>query len=356
MTRIVWQTLRLCLGVMACSMTSLMAADLPKPTGEQIVSPDARIETLFTRSLPINGGLTEGPAVGPDGCIYFSDIPSGKDEGKIMKYDPQSKQTTVFAANSYKSNGLKFDAHGTLYACEGADDGGRGIAKYDIKTGKRTVVVNKYKGKLFNAPNDLVIDQRGRIFFSDPKYVGPESREQPHRSVYRIDTDGTVTEVTHDVEKPNGVGLSLDGKILYVADHNNGVDRIGIDPPGERGAMKIYAFPLNEDGSVGGPRKTLYDFGTAAGCDGMTIDSSGNLYLTSRSPKRPGILVLNPDGAEIAFIPTGVPQPEDTQNPVGLPSNVTFGSGSESNVLYITIDLGLARIPTKSQAFQRFAQ
>jgi len=329
------------------------AADLPKPTGESIVAPDAKLEQLFTRTLPLTGGLTEGPAAGPDGCIYFSDIPFGKDKGKIMKFDPKTGKTTVFAENSYKSNGLKFDAHGTLFACEGSDEGGRALVKYDIKTGQRTVIADKYNGKPFNAPNDLVLDGKGGIYFSDPKYVGPELREQPHRSVYRVDADGTVTEATHDVEKPNGVGLSPDGKTLYVADHNNGVDRIGIDPPGKRGAMKIYAFPLNDDGTVKGPRQTLYDFGTSAGCDGMTIDSNGNLYLTSRGLNRPGILVLNPQGKEVAFIPTGLPQPEETMEPVGLPSNVTFGIGEESHTLYITIDKGLARIKLKSAGFVR---
>src|SRR5215831_4695907 len=82
-------------------------ADVPKPTGEAIVAPDAKLELLFTRTLKINGGLTEGPTVAPDGTIYFSDIPFGSDKGAIMHFDPKTKKTEVFTDNSFKSNGLK---------------------------------------------------------------------------------------------------------------------------------------------------------------------------------------------------------------------------------------------------------
>lgn len=340
-----------CLVVVLSTNLSAFAAP-PKPTGETIVSPDAQLELLFTRSEKITGGLTEGPTVAPDGSIYFSDIPFGADKGMILRFDPKSKKTMVFTRNSMKSNGLKFDAQGRLNACEGSDGGGRAVVRYDLTTGKRTVLADKYQGKRFNAPNDLVIDREGRIYFSDPKYLGTEKRELEHRAVYRIDTDGTVIEITHEVEKPNGVALSPDGKTLYVADHNNGTDQIGSDEVPKKGAMKVYAFPLGADGKVNGPRKVLYDFGTQNGCDGMTIDSKGNIYITARSLKRPGVLVLNPEGKEVAFIPTGESQPDDTTEAVGLPSNVTFGIGAENKTLYITVDKSLYRINLKSEGFR----
>jgi gluconolactonase len=322
-----------------------VAADLPPPTGDKIVPPGAKLELLFTRSLPIQGGLTEGPAVAPDGSIYFSDIPVGTDKGKIMRFDPKTKKTTVFVEDSGKSNGLKFDAQGNLIACEGADHGGRRVARYDVRTGKSVTLADKFMGKRFNAPNDLVIDSRGRIYFSDPRYLGPEPRELEYRAVYRIDRDGTVVEVTHDVEKPNGIALSPDERTLYVADHNNGTDSIGEGTP-KPGAMKVYAFPLGPDGLVSGQRKTLVDFGDQAGCDGMTVDSQGHIYLTARSAKRPGVLVIDPAGKEVAFIPTGQPQP-GVKEPVGLPSNVTFGIGDECKTLYVTVDKSLYRIALK---------
>ncbi|MES2790020.1 MAG: SMP-30/gluconolactonase/LRE family protein [Planctomycetota bacterium] len=343
-----------CLVVVLSTQLSAFA-ELPKPTGESIVAPDAKLELLFTRSAKIKGGLTEGPTVAPDGSIYFSDIPVGEDKGMILRFDPKSKETTVFKTDSQKSNGLKFDSQGRLNACEGADFGGRSIVRYDIKTGTRTVLADKFEGKKFNSPNDLVIDRHDRVYFSDPKYLGPEKRELEHRAVYRVDPNGSVTEITHEVEKPNGVALSPDGRTLYVADHNNGTDEIGVGEPPKKGAMKVYVFPLGADGKVNGPRKVLYDFGTQNGCDGMTIDALGHVYLTSRGLKRPGVLVLNAEGKEVAFIPTGAPQPEDTAEPVGLPSNVTFGIGAEGKTLYITVDKSLYKIALKTEGFRPLA-
>ena len=216
--------------------------------------------------------------------MYFSEIPFGEDKGMIMRFDPRTKTTTVFAADSHKSNGLMFDAKGNLIACEGSDGGGRGVARWDVKTGQREVIADRYMGKRFNACNDLCIDEKGRIYFTDPRYLGTEPRELKFHAVYRIDTDGTVVEVTHDVEKPNGIAISPDQKTLYVADHNNGTDRIDpTAPPPKKGAMKVYAFPLGSDGLVNGPRKTLVDFGDEEGSDGMTVDTEGRIYLAARN-------------------------------------------------------------------------
>ena len=333
------------------AMASLVNAQDLKPTGDSIVSPDAKLELLYTRSAPINGGLTEGAAVAPDGSIYFSDIPNGADKGLIVRFDPKTKKTTVFTDDSRKSNGLMFDAKGFLISCEGSDDGGRAVSRWDVKTGKREVIADKYMGKRFNAPNDVAIDLKGRIYFTDPRYLGDEPRELEHRAVYRINTDRSVVDVTHDCEKPNGIALSADMKTLYVVDHNNGTDKIDpAAPPPKKGAMKLYAFSLGPDGLVSGPRKTLIDFGEEDGIDGMTIDAKGNLYLTVRSLKRPGVQVTDPTGKEIAFIPTGPSQP-GAEKPNGLPSNVDFGIGDESNMLYITIDLSLYRIRLKAEGW-----
>src|SRR5262249_1644932 len=156
------------------------------------------------------------------------------------------------------------------------DRGGQAVVRYDLKTKKRTVLADRYMGKRFNAPNDLAIDRQGRIYFSDPRYLGDEPRELKHRAVYRIDGVGKVIEITHDVEKPNGIALSPDGRTLYLADHNNGTDRIDPAKPGPKpGAMKVYAFALDDRGLVTGKRRTLVDFGREAGCDGMCVDVKG---------------------------------------------------------------------------------
>src|SRR5262245_62482325 len=119
---------------------AVMAAD-------ELVPPGSKLELLYTRSAPIKGGLTEGVAAAPDGSMYFSEIPFGDDKGMIMRFDPQTKQTTVFARDSHKSNGLMFDARGNLIACEGSDGGGRCVAGWAGKSGQREVDEVRSLGK-----------------------------------------------------------------------------------------------------------------------------------------------------------------------------------------------------------------
>ncbi len=342
--------------------------ELPAPTGDAIVDPDARFEILYTRPETDKGGLTEGPAVAPDGSIYFSDILRGENRGRIHRYVPATNAVETFAEDSRKSNGLIFGPDGYLYAAEGADYGGRRISRWSVESRERTLVVDRFEGKKFNAPNDICVDSKGRLYFSDPRYIGHEPRELERRAVYRVTPDGEVVEITREVTKPNGLVLSPDGRTLYVADTNNGSDGMPGVEPGNRGPMRIYAFPLDDDGLVEGPRRLLYDFGPQFGCDGMTTDENGNLYLTAREPTQPGILVLDPEGKQIAFLPTsvgveaeetpftqqeieGLEQPPAT--PAGLPSNVEFGLGTDINVLYVTVDQSLYRIRLKARGFHR---
>jgi sugar lactone lactonase YvrE len=329
-------------------------AAVGRPTGESIVSPDAKLEWLYTRDFPIRGGLTEGPAVAPDGSIYFTDIPLGEDRGQILRFNPVTRQTAAFSIDSGKANGLIFDREGRLIACEGSDQGGRRVSRWNIKTGERETLTDNFQGKKFNAPNDVCLDAQGRIYFTDPRYLGDEKRELDHRAVYRIDADGKVSEFTRQVSKPNGIAISPDGKTLYLADHDNGTDKIDPTKPKPKlGPMAIYAFPIDSQGKVAGERRTLVDFGDQPGCDGMCVDAAGHIYITARSPKRPGVLVIDPTGKEVAFIPTGpANQPMDgSATLVGMPSNVEFGIGDEAHVLYVTIDVSLYRIPLKTKGY-----
>ncbi|MEX2112615.1 MAG: SMP-30/gluconolactonase/LRE family protein [Pirellulales bacterium] len=327
----------------------LAAVNARTPAAENpIVPAGAKLEKVYTRTAKLNGGLTEGPAVAPDGSIYFTDIANGTDPGMIVRFDPATGKSSIFAADSGKANGLWCDANGDLIACEGSDYGGRCVSKWNLKTGKREVIADEYQGKRFNAPNDLCIDTKGRIYFTDPRYGGHEPRELEHRAVYRIDTDGTVVEVTREVEKPNGIALSPDEKMLYLVDHNNGSDVMDPNaPPPQPGAMKVYAFPLGPDGLVSGARKTLVDFGTENGSDGICVDVQGNIYLTARSLKRPGLMVIDPTGKELAFLPTGPANQSAGETPVGLPSNVEFGIGKDDTLLYVTVDTSLYRVRLK---------
>jgi gluconolactonase len=137
-----------------------------------------------------------------------------------------------------------------LWACEGADHGGQCIARWNVATGEREVIADTFRGHRFNAPNDLCLGPQGRLYVTDPRYVGDEPRELEHRAVYLL-ADGKVTKATHEISKPNGIALSPDGMTLYVAEHDNGTDRIDLNGPApKQGPMKIYAFPLNAKGMV----------------------------------------------------------------------------------------------------------
>ena len=188
---------------------------------EEILPQDSELVEVFS-----DAHFTEGPTVAPDGKVYFSDITfthqTDMQAGHIMRYNPDTGKTTVFRSPSGMSNGMKFDAQGRLVIAEGADFGGRRITRTDMKTGKSDIIAGLYEGKPFNSPNDLTIDEQGRIYFTDPRYVGYEPVEQPVMGVYRIDTDGSVHLVIADSGKPNGIAVSPDQKTLYVGSNDSG--------------------------------------------------------------------------------------------------------------------------------------
>lgn len=326
-----------------------LAADKPNP----ILDPDSKPVRVHTRQAKLNSGLTEGPAVAPDGSIYFTDMPFGADNGMILRYEPKTGRVSTFTSNSGKSNGLAFLRDGSMVSCDGADGGGRRLIRWDLVTGQGVTLADRFEGKRFNSPNDLCPDLKGRIYFTDPRYGGSEPRELEKEAVYRLDPDGKVLEITRAVEKPNGIVLSPDQRTLYVGDHNNGGNRLKpTDPEPKRGAMKVHAFPLDRDGKVAGPARTLVDFAPENGCDGMTVDTAGNVYLACRSLKKPGIMVVDPKGRELAFVPTG---PTDQKGLFddwrGIPSNVEFGIGHDAHSLYLTVDKDLYRLRVKTVGF-----
>jgi gluconolactonase len=341
--------------VVLISLAVMLARVAPSAdsAGNAILFPDFKLESLHVRQATLNSGLTEGPAAAPDGRIYFTDMPFGKDEGMILCFDPKTRKVSVFTDKSGKSNGLTFLADGSMVSCDGADGGGRRLIRWDLVLKQGTTLVERYQGHRFNSPNDLCLDLRGRIYFTDPRYGGTEPRELEREAVYRLDRDGSVMEITHEVEKPNGIVLSPDQKTLYVGDHNNGGNRLRpTDPEPKRGAMKVYAFALDANGRVTGARQTLVDFGKENGCDGMTVDTEGNIYLACRSLARPGVMVVTPSGRELAFVETGPREQTGLFDDwKGIPSNVEFGVGADVHSLYVTIDKGLSRIRVKTRGF-----
>lgn len=324
------------------SSNPLMAAD-----DGSILPADAKLELVF------DGGavLTEGVAAGHDGMMYFSDITFShetKDEkgvfeaGHIWKYDSKTGKTTIFRSPSGMSNGIKFDAEGNMIVAEGADYGGRRIIRTDMKTGKSYVIAGLYEGRPFNACNDITIDEMGRIYFSDPRYLGHEPIDQPVMAVYRIDPDGSIERIVTDAGKPNGVCVSPDQKTLYVVSNDNGnfgIGRIPEGTPAHKGRMALLAYDLSDDGTAKF-RKLLVDYAPQDGPDGLIADADGNLYVAVRDETRPGIVVYSPDGKELAYIKTEVP------------TNVSFGRGDESKTLYITAGKSLFRIQLNKEGYQ----
>lgn len=180
------------LGILQFALAASFGAERPPSGPAPLIPSDARLETLWSE-----GEFTEGVAAAPDGRIYFSDIPSGADKpGRILRFDPETKTTTVFCADSGKSNGLMFDREGKLIACCGANEGKRALCAFDAD-GRLTVLADRFEGKRLNSPNDLVIHPNGDIYFSDPRYVGAEPMEMEQMSVYRYRPgDGTLVRLT----------------------------------------------------------------------------------------------------------------------------------------------------------------
>jgi gluconolactonase len=304
-----------------------------------IVAPDAKVERLFTGAT-----FTEGPAQAADGTLYFSQITVTRQfrnrgeafaGGHLWKLDPRTSQATIFRSPSGQSNGIVFDLEGRLVVAEGADFGGRRITRTDLATGKTEVIAALYNGRPFNAPNDLVVDAKGRIFFTDPRYFGPEPIEQPVQGVYRIDTNGTVTLVAADAGKANGITISPDQKTLYVSSLDFGrTDWLPEGISAAPGPMAVFAYDLRDDGSLHS-RRVLIDFAPDSGPDGITVDRDGNLYLAvpGDTPETQGIHIVSAQGKALAFIPT----PES-------PTNVKFGRGADARTLFITSSESVYRV------------
>lgn len=276
-----------------------------------IVPADSKLELLWGE-----GEFTEGPALAPDGSIFFSDIGNA-----IYRFDPKTKKTERFRQPSGRSNGLMFNQQGQLIACEGANTGGNRRISITSgiqggKEGEVRTLADSYQGKRFNSPNDLAIDAQGNVYFTDPRYVGDQPRQLDFEAVFRVTPEGKVSIATRDVEKPNGILVSPDGKHVYVADHN------------PQGARHLLRFDVADDGSLTG-KKTLYDFKSVRGIDGMTLDREGRIYATAGSGEQGGIWVFSPEGQVLALIPTP-----------GEPTNCVFGGGEEANYLYITAGTG----------------
>ena len=210
-----------------------------------------------------------------------------------------------------------------------------------LKLRKSYILTGLYNGQPYNALNDLTIDEKGRIYFSDPRYLGRETMGQPVQAVYRLDSDGTVVRLITDAGKPNGVQVSPDQKTLYVLSHDNGAhDFLEKGEIAEKGLMACLAYALSPDGTVSN-RRILVNWAPNDGGDGMTVDVDGNLYIAVRSEAAPGVYVYSPEGKQLAYVSTGKE----------LPTNVAFGYGDDANLLYVTSGKSLYTIRTVKKGY-----
>jgi gluconolactonase len=267
----------------------------------KIIKPGAQVEKLADGFQ-----FTEGPAADARGNVYFTDQPNDR----IMVWDIKTG-LSVFMQPSGRSNGLFFDKEGNLWSC--ADNKNE---LWKISPDKRVeIITGSFNGKLFNGPNDLWISPKGDVYFTDPYYQRPwwehKSMQQDKQAVYFLKPDHkTVVRVADDLQQPNGIVGTPDGKTLYVADIRGN---------------KTWSFSINPDGTL--TDKKLF---CEMGSDGMTIDRKGNLYLTGK-----GVTVFDKTGKRIGNIPV----------PENWSANVCFG-GKNRKSLYITASKGLYRIPT----------
>lgn len=301
--------LLLAIGLLAVAATLTFAAD--EPDAIPGIGPAGKVVKLHG-----DFKFTEGPAADREGNVYFTDIPNQR----IHKVDTQGKLSVVREKSNH-ANGLMLNAKGEIVACE--MDGQ--VAAYSPDGKDRRVLADKYQGNRFNAPNDLVIDRQGGIYFTDPSFSAPQPLPQGKTCVYYLAPDGKVTRLVDKLPNPNGVILSPDEKTLYVIPSGQ-ADMMSypVESPGKIGDGKVFCTLKQPEGRKGG------------GGDGLTVDTKGNLYITSAL----GLQVFDPAGKLLGIIKI----PEQ-------PANVTFG-GPGLKTLYVTARTSLYTVPMQATGHQ----
>lgn len=310
----------------------------PYPVIGEIERADSRFDALVPKDAVLERlaegfEWSEGPVwVRKGGYLLFSDIPNNavmkwkQGEGLSQFLKPSGYTGSDPRGGELGSNGLLLDSQGRLILCQ---HGNRQIARLE-KDGTFTTLVDRYQGKRFNSPNDGVFKSNGDLYFTDPPYGLPPGQQDKLREldfcgVYRLSKDGQLTLLTDRMTRPNGIAFSPDEKTLYVAQS---------DPK----KAVWMAFNVKEDGTIDAGR-ILFDATSWVGKlkglpDGMKVDQAGNLFATGPG----GVNVFAPDGTWLGRINPGVPT-----------ANCCFGD--DGSTLYVTADMYLCRIKTKTKGF-----
>ena len=252
----------------------------------------------------VAGGFrfTEGPAWSPEGFLLFSDIPNNK----IHRWVP-GKGVELFRAESSGANGNAFDAQGRLYTCESVT---RRLIRAD-KKGKIEVVAERWQGKRLNAPNDIVVRHDGHAWFTDPAFGGQaDTRELDFYGVYHLPAKGPMELVAAPKGRPNGIALSPNGRILYVANSDE---------------KTVRAWDVDRQGKATNERVAVSAIEGVP--DGIRTDEKGNLYVAAK-----GIAVYSQEGKLLTLIE--IPE---------TPANCAFGD-ADYQTLFITARTSVYRV------------
>jgi gluconolactonase len=300
------------------------------PRLDALVPRDAVIEVLAEGFRWSEGPVWDRAA----GRLLFSDVPNNvvhawSEKGGLSSFLKPSGYTGPEGGGGREpgANGLAFDAKGRLVLCQHGD---RRISR--LEDGRFVTLVDRFEGKRFNSPNDLVLGADGSIYFTDPPYGLTKTFDDPGREigwngVYRLAPDGRVSVLAKDLRAPNGIGLSPDGGTLYVG--HSDPDR-----------PVVMAYDLAKDGTVSNGRvffdTTPLRKNGPGGPDGLKVDRDGNVFTTGPG----GVVVVSPKGEYLGTIVTGIPT-----------ANLAFGD--DGSTLYLTANDRLCRVrtTTKGQGF-----
>lgn len=296
-----------------------------EPALDALLATDAAMEKLAE-----GFNWSEGPVwMAREGQLAFSDVPENiayrwKDgAGVSVLVEPSGFTGQKYEGRERGSNGLTLDAAGKLVLCQHGD---RRVARLNDDGKTFTTLADRWEGKRFSSPNDLCFDRAGNLFFTDPPY-GMQTNEKPEidfNGVFRRAADGMITVISRELERPNGIALSVDQKTLYVA-NSHGPRPI------------IMAFALNTGGAPG-PGRVFWDSTELiartkrrGGMDGLKVDEHGNLWATGPG----GVLIISPSGQHLGSLLTE-----------RATANCAFG-GPDGRTLFITADDLLLRVATK---------
>ncbi len=277
-----------------------------------IVEPDQEAQQLAT-----DFAFTEGPLWHPDGYWLFVDL--RREPPVIHRMSPAGGTPDIIREPSGGTNGMTFDLQGRLLMCEGDN---RRISRME-PDGTINLVADRWDGKRFHRPNDIVCRSDGSIYITNPSGRVPEEEQEIEwpGTIHRIATDGTVELLAHDVDFPNGIAFSPDESVLYVSNTRKLGERPDQYWDGEvKQNQFIQAYDVAADGSLSNSRV----FGSMASAedgvpDGMKVDAEGRVYCTGSG----GVWVLEANGDHVGII--RVPE---------IPANCAFGGPDFRTMLF----------------------